>query len=659
MSLAAVAAPALSVAPVSPAVAAGPALCAVTPGLVYPNLDDEALQFDSAVNVMIGGDFSAGVGAAEAEGVVLVGGSAEFDTARHFSVGVAGVGSRVAPPAGSDMLVTGRDVTVVSGTLDVGALIGGNIVSGGVVSPLSSVETSGGTVTQNAATPLAPYAGTLQDYRDLSAIYSAMTPNSGGTVTSTGWDVTFRGDGTTNRQVFTVAGTALGAVGATKTMVFDNIPVGTVVVVNVTGPTAVVGANSFVFAGRPITPSNPVDHSLPIDPTFSTFTQSLLWNFPTAVDVTLGDEDQLLGSILIPQPASTTTVKTSTNGRFFAAGDVVMSGTPLAGLEFHSYPFREISCGLTAVGSLSISKTLDDPHAVVAATRVFEGRYECTDASGTSVQAGTWALTAGQTFVTPGMAQGSSCAVTENTPPAPSTTDASYRWQPAVISPASAVITSGATTPVTVHNAVERAVGDLEMIKVLDDPYDVVDLSRVYTGTFACRYLGVDLTPARATWAERAGAAPVRLATGLPAGTRCTLSEDPILVPPLPGFPQYHWAAPQISPASVTIADNTVARIVVTNIVEDPVDPPTTPVPPVDPPVVSDPPSVVDPAIISTPRSPGSAAAVTPAAHTPAGLLASTGADTMGPLLVAGVMVLLGLAGLAVKRRSRRTTGKR
>jgi choice-of-anchor A domain-containing protein/LPXTG-motif cell wall-anchored protein len=619
MSIAAVAAPALSVSPASPASAAGPALCAVTPGLVYPNLDDEALQYDSAVNVMIGGDFVARVGAAEAEGVVLVGGSATFDTTKHYSVGVAGVGSRVAPPPGSDMLVTGGDVTVASGMLDVGSLIGGNIVSGGVVTPRASVETSGGTITENAADPLLPYAGTLQDYRDLSAIYSAMSPTPGGTVTSTGWDVTFRGDGTANRQVFAVPGTDLGALGATKTMVFDNIPAGTIVIVNVTGPTAVIGANSFVFGGQPVNPVNPVDHSLPIDPLFSNLTQSLLWNFPTAVDVTLGDEDQLLGSILIPQPASTTTVKTSTNGRFYAAGDVVMSGSPLAGLEFHSYPFRETSCGFAAVGSVSISKTLDDRDAVVPVGQTFTGGYSCVDASGSTVQSGTWSLSAGQTFVTPSMPQGSSCVVTENTPAPPSATDASYRWQPAVISPAAAVVRAGAPVPVTVHNAVGRAVGDLEMIKVLDDPYDVVDLSRVYAGTFACSYLGVDLTPPPGTWAERAGAAPVRLATGLPAGTICTLTEDPILVPPLPGFPQYHWAAPRISPASVTIVENTVARIVVTNIVEDPIDP--------------------------------------PAAQTRA--LASTGAETTGPLLVAAVMVLLGLAGLAVKRRNRRITQKR
>jgi choice-of-anchor A domain-containing protein len=610
----------------------------VTPGLVYPNLDDEALQYDSAVNVMIGGDFSAQVGAAEAEGVVLVGGSATFDTARHYSVGVAGVGSRVAPPPGSDMLVTGGDVAVASGVLDVGSLIGGDIVSGGVVTPRASVETSGGTITENVAAPLAPYAGTLQDYRDLSTTYSAMSPNAGGTVVTTGWDVTFRGDGTANRQVFTVPGTDLGALGATKTMVFDNIPAGTIVIVNVTGPTAVIGANSFVFGGQPINPANPVNHSLPIDPLFSNFTQSLLWNFPTAVDVTLGDEDQLLGSILIPQPASTTTVKTSTNGRFYAAGDVVMRGTPLAGLEFHSYPFRETSCGFAAFGSVSISKTLDDRDAVVPVGRMFTGGYTCVDASGSTVQSGTWSLSAGQTFVTPSMPQGSSCVVTENTPAPPSATDASYRWQPAVISPA-AVVQAGAPVTVTVHNVVGRAVGDLEMIKVLDDPYDVVDLSRVYTGTFACSYLGVDLTPASGTWAERAGAAPVRLATGLPAGTTCTLTEDPILVPPLPGFPQYLWAAPQISPASVTIVENAVARIVVTNIVEDPLDP----VVPID---AADPVDRADPVVPT-------------AAQNPMSVLASTGAETTGPLLVAAVMVLLGLAGMAVKRRARRITQKR
>lgn len=588
---------------------------------------------------MVGGDFRAATGAAEAEGVVLVGGHATFDTGGYYSVGVARVGSRVAPPASSDMLVVGGDVVVDSGMLDVGAEIGGNLVSGGTVTPTGGVQTTGGTVRQNVVGALTPYGAVLEGYRDLSATYAALAPTPGATVTSTGWDVTFRGDGTTARQVFEVDGTIdLGAAGRTKSMVFTNIPLGTIVVVNVTATTAVIGANRFFYDSAAVDPH--ADHA--VDPLFSRFTQSLLWNFPLATTVTLGDSDQLLGSVLIPRGDSTTTVATSTNGRFYAGGDVLMRGAAGAGLEFHSYPFRETSCRAGAVGSLSIAKTLDDPDSVVAANRRFSGDYDCVDASGGSVLSGPWSLAAGDTFVTPSMPAGSTCTVTEHTPPSPSPTDPSYRWAPAAITPP-VVVGALSTVAVTVHNAVTRAVGDLEMVKILDDPYGVVDLSRIYTGTFACSHLGVDVTPQPATWAERAGALPVRLATGLPAGTVCSLTEDPILVPPLPGFPQYHWAAePIFTPARATIVENTVARLSVTNVVEDPLDPPVTTTPP---PVSAATPLVSDPPAGPTARL--------------RSLLANTGAETTGPLLVGAVMLLIGLAGLIVKSRTRRARGRR
>ena len=93
--------------------------------------------------------------------------------------------------------------------------------------------------------------------------------------------------------------------------------------------------------------------------------------------------------------------------------------------------------------------------------------------------------------------------------------------------------------------------------------------------------------------------------------------------------------------ASVTIADNTLSRITVTNIVEDPFEVPATDV-----------------------ASENTVAAATPprGATPPSGVaavLAHTGADTAGPLIVAGFMILLGLAGLFARSLSRRQRHER
>jgi LPXTG-motif cell wall-anchored protein len=266
---------------------------------------------------------------------------------------------------------------------------------------------------------------------------------------------------------------------------------------------------------------------------------------------------------------------TSTNGRVYFAGDVVMGGGTQTGLEIHNYPFRDaLSCVTATTGTFSIAKTLTDADGVVTPGRTFTGTWTCRDFASVVVASGTWSLTAGGLpYVTPAIASGSTCSVAEDALAAPTASDASYSWVTPVISPATIVVPSTATVPaVTVHNEVRRGLGDLEMIKILDDPYDVVDLARIYTGTFQCLYNGVDLTPGAGTWATTAGAAPLRLATGLPIGTVCTLAEDALVVPPLVGFPQYYWDVPRITPATVTIADGVVGRFTVLNIVIDPID---------------------------------------------------------------------------------------
>lgn len=540
----------------------------------FPNLKG-APRFgtDTEVGVYVNGTLSTGSGASEMEGTFVIGDDAVFNSGAYFNVGVVGAGSQVTPGPMTDMLITGGDVVVGAAPnfVEVGNLIGGNIVAGGTVtggspSPTASVNTNGGAITQNAVAPLASYSSIPTYYQGLSTTYDALTDT--GAVTSDSGNVYFDGNGTDTRQVFTVAGSVLGAIGATKSMIFTNIPVDAVVIINVTGASAVVSANSFSFSatstpGATVNPTAPEPNRV-----FSHFTQSLLWNFTSATSVTLGDQDQLLGSILVPTASSSLQLYTSTNGRIYVNGSLTLGGGAQTGLEIHNYPFRE-SCVVTpTTGSIAVNKVLSDTDSVVDPDRLFTGTISCTVGTPTP---NTWSIEAGQTATFSGIPTGSECTIAEDAlTVAPSSTDSSYVWRPSTfLTPNVITVGAGTTATVQVYNEVRRALGDLELVKVLDDPFNVVSLSRVYTGTFECAHLGATIESG--TWSTTAGAAAISLATDLPAGAVCSVTEDALTDPPLAGFPQYIWRAPVISPATITIADGVTSRFTVTNIVYDPI----------------------------------------------------------------------------------------
>nr|WP_286157888.1 AIM24 family protein [Streptomyces fimicarius] len=83
-----------------------------------PN-NDPVEYFDSNINVFVGGDFLVRVAAAEAEGKVVTLGRFDMDkrdgVSQIYNVGIAGVGSRVPPPDGSDYLTAGGDITIADG----------------------------------------------------------------------------------------------------------------------------------------------------------------------------------------------------------------------------------------------------------------------------------------------------------------------------------------------------------------------------------------------------------------------------------------------------------------------------------------------------------------------------------------------------------------
>ena len=627
LAIALTAAPALTISPSSSASAAVPDC---VPGYAdYPNLTAGSSNgTDDGTSVYAAGDFTTSSGAVEGEGRFIIGGDSSF-AGDHFSLGVVGVGSRVDPPAKSDMLVSGGDVTVTDGFLDVGDRIGGNIVSGGTVTPLDLVETNGGSITENAAAPLAPYASIPTHYTALSADASA-TPDTG-EVRSTADDVTFTGDAMSAVQAFTVSGTELGGLGATKTMVFEGIPADAVVIVNVTGSAPVLSANTFALNGTSVVPDSTSDQL------FSRFTQSLLWNFAAADRVTLGDHDQLLGSVLVPKAGSSVTLLTSTNGRIFAGGDIAFGDGERDGLEIHNYPIREpIECE-TATGTLSITKSLDDPDSVVDSGRQFTGEYECRDAADAVVATGEWSLRAGESFTSPRIPAGSDCVVTEDRLDERPSADDSYHWSAPEIFPATVTVTdSPSPAEVTVTNSVHRLTGDLAVRKVLDDPDGVVSSGRQFTGTFSCENNGADVTPADHTWSVTAGAAAATIATGLPEGTECSLVEDALIEKPLADSVEYGWATPLYSAASVSIDHTATATVVVTNIVGqvggESENPPGT--------------------NNNGHNDKGTGdSGVTPAATPGGSALAATGVNIAGPLALGGGLLGLGLALVVIARR--------
>jgi choice-of-anchor A domain-containing protein/LPXTG-motif cell wall-anchored protein len=688
VALSIVAAPAVQLAPVASADAAT-TICYRAVDDRYPDLTSLAGHSidpsETETGVYIEGNFTALNGAQETEGNFVVGGDASYYTHTYSNIGVVGIGSLVTPTAGSDVLVTGGDINIGDGTpapttVDVSFSSSGNIVAGGTVNggagDTLSFNGTGGQTT-GVATPLAPYAAVPTYYNLLSTYYAGLADT--GTVTTNASTVVFDGDGTAAVQVFTAPdGSVLGAIGAQKKLSFTNIPADAVVIINVTDTTATISTQELV--GLNGTDIQWDASNVAADLTFSYFTQSVFWNFPSATSVTFGEGSQIPGSI--DAPLADVTLLASTNGRVYAGGNVELgdvAGTQ-SGLEMHNYAFRGYDCSTPNPGDLRITKSLTDPDGVVTAGRTFTGTYECVDGSSTVVASGTWSLEAGETvtitgivadaectvaedaltappssgdatysWLTPVYASsdtvtivaddvvtvdvqnevqhevgdleisksltdpddvvpsgrvytgmytctlasvtvasgswsvttsttqtisdipaGASCTLTETVGASPSSTDSSYMWQTTVFSPSAATITDGGTATIAVQNSVRRALGNFEMRKVLDDPFGQTSLTRDYTGTFECTHLGDDVTPVPNTWTAKAGDPAQTLATGLPFGTECTLSEDELTDMPVPGRSQFRWDTPTFSAASVTIGDGTTVRITVTNIVYDP-----------------------------------------------------------------------------------------
>ncbi|WP_372664807.1 choice-of-anchor A family protein [Amycolatopsis kentuckyensis] len=302
----------------------GPCVPGTCPAVHPPVGNGPFAGRDNGVNLFVGGDLRVTGSAAEAEGRVVVGGGftlRKTSGSSIYNVGVAGVGSRVPPPDGADYLTVGKDLTVAEGQrLDA---VGDS--AGGVVRHAGSVTgTVIGKLVHDPAA-LEPYAGLRGRLKAASECYARAETT--GTAKNQGYQTLFTGDGKAKLQVFTIDQDIAGPGGAAQGIAFAGIPEGATVLVNLTGRVRTITTYSGTLDDR-----DPLNRLRP----------RLLWNFPDASTAALTGSGMFQGSVLVGNPAGTTTVTLpGTNGRFFTAGDLVHgSGTgPGSGQEFHAYPF--------------------------------------------------------------------------------------------------------------------------------------------------------------------------------------------------------------------------------------------------------------------------------------------------------------------------------
>jgi choice-of-anchor A domain-containing protein len=292
----------------------------------YPddNHNGDPTGYDDSVAVFVGGNFTVTGSAAESEGRnVVMGDFTQNKTAGGavYNVGIAGVGSRVPPPDGSDFLVVGGDLSVAaeqrllaeegshSGVVRVAGTASGEVIPAAV----------------DDANAVNQYSTLRDDLTEASRCYAY--PDEGvrrtatGTVDNQGFQTLFTGDGTSMLQVFAVDADLTAAGGGQQALSFTGIPDGATVLVNVYGDASTFNINS--------------------GPELE-FRDRTLWNFPDATSVNLFGTTQFRGSILAGEQSGTTEIgMAGTNGRVYLTGNLVhSSGSGGGGQEMHSYPFN-------------------------------------------------------------------------------------------------------------------------------------------------------------------------------------------------------------------------------------------------------------------------------------------------------------------------------
>ncbi|MFD8597167.1 choice-of-anchor A family protein [Kitasatospora sp. NPDC059646] len=297
-----------------------------------PAIGHEPKFTDGNVALFAGGGYTVDGGAAEAEGLLVVGGDATFAKSGVFNVGRVGAGSGILPADGQPMLVVGGRLGIAKGTtldighgLTAGPAYGGGVRVGGVIDEQGTLQTNGGERRSDLGTEaLGAYSGFAATVKDESARLGALKPT--GTAKAGGGTVTFRSTGPSqgNLQVFEISGADLDRA---STFLFEGVPADASVVVNVTGTHPVsISPMAVGYNGEQV--------DLYTSAHFGEAASKVLYNLRETPSLTLGGGGNFIGSLLAP--GATADLTASTNGRVYIGGDVKMHGS---GNESHNYPW--------------------------------------------------------------------------------------------------------------------------------------------------------------------------------------------------------------------------------------------------------------------------------------------------------------------------------
>lgn len=448
-----------------------------------PTATGNGFGTDDAPNVIVGGDFRVGAGAAEAEDLLVVRGDARFD--KGYSVGVVGAGTAVSPAHRADYLVVGGSTTVATGyTVTVGGFVpfrAGTVRVGGdqnfrdpsyqeasspygILGDIDSANQTAPGGTQNllysdtsvlqtdhyddlfgSQGKMARYS--QQCYAELSTTTATTVYNEGGSlrlekgaVATVGNELELTSTGSGDLVVFDLPAT-IGTATATVPINIAGVRPGATILLNTLSSGPVRQSIGDVTLG-----------TQKVEAVSTGDVKRIVWNYPFSSDIQIGGTTQLPGSILVGSAGSRTTLGTSGgNGRVYTPGDLVHDGVGgTTGTEMHALPFDgSLGCVRASVGTFQLAKAVTgDGASLVPDDTEFTVRWEVTDGPDTG-RTGELAVKADGTVVDgPTLAVGDKITFSEpDLPTVPGIT-----WGTPRIVENPITIGEGATPVVTVTN---------------------------------------------------------------------------------------------------------------------------------------------------------------------------------------------------------------
>ncbi|MDO5753704.1 DUF5979 domain-containing protein, partial [Arthrobacter sp.] len=214
-------------------------------------------------------------------------------------------------------------------------------------------------------------------------------------------------------------------------------------------------------------------------------------------------------------------------------------------------------------GDVVVSKKLAGATQGYDGKRTFDVVLSCENAAAQTL---TVSAVEGSNSASVKLPLGTKCTVAESALGAnEGLVDTSFAWTGADISNGTFTVSSQTTAiSVDVTNTIGRVTGSVDVTKKLTGPADVVDPTRIYTGSWSCTYKEEPAVTGKWSLAKDATSVPV---TGILLNSDCVVSEDEVTAPSVD--PSYRWSVATFEDASVTTADTTAHLVVTNNLVRD------------------------------------------------------------------------------------------